>query len=145
MYGITITGAMVQAGGLSDVIRWATGDLPATMRLAACRSALTEAFDFTIPAPLSTITLEIRDDAGDVLYTIPIDVAHGTTTPADGVGVAPLVVGPYSGQQGGPLPWYVYVTTDAASLSLVSSAVGSVDVELAIVSTTAVPIPTTPV
>ncbi len=145
MYGMTITGAMVHAGGAADAIRWSTPDLPSTYRLVACRSALTEAFNFTTPAPASTITLEVRNDSGDVLYTIPIDVAHGTVINVDGTGAVPLVVGPYAGQAPGPLAWYIYVTTDAASLSLVSSSVGSVAVELAIVATTPVAISTTPI
>ena len=112
-------------------------------RWQAVRAALTALFDFTIPDASKTITLTVANDAGDALFTIPIDVAHGTTTagadPAHGAGAVPLVVGPYAEQgNNNPLPYRWIVSTDAASLSLVSASVGALWSEVVTQTTTTV-------
>lgn len=142
-YHLAITPAMIRAGGALQSIQWLSPDVPQADRLVAVRAALTALFDFTIPDASKTITLTVANDAGDVLFTIPIDVAHGTTTagadPAHGAGAVPLVVGPYAEQgNNNPLPYRWIVSTDAASLSLVSASVGALWSEVVTQTTTTV-------
>lgn len=142
-YHLAITPAMIRAAGAAQSVAWQTPDVPQADRIVALRAALTDLFDFTVPDASKTITFTVTNDGGDVLFTLPIDVAHGTTTagtdPAHGAGAVPLVVGPYAEQgNNNPLPYKYIITTDAASLSLVSAAVGALWSEVVTQTTTTV-------
>lgn len=138
-FRLTVTPAMIRAGGTAQTIIFTTAELPASKRLAAVRWSLSELFDFTIADPAKTITITVFNDGGDVLFTLPLDVAHGTITSGadltNGTGALPLVVGPYA-QQGldSSLLQYIFnITTDAAALSLVKAGQGALWVELVLV------------
>ncbi len=145
-YRLTITPAMVRAGAAEQSIQWSTGDVSPSRRCASVVWELGALFDFTIAAPGSTITVEVLNDNGDVLFTLPIDVAHGTGTGGQSRAIVPLVVGPLAlNGDTTPLPYLIRVSTDAASLSLVKAATGELWVEVVLVDTQSTTVSTPPV